>query len=66
MENILDNINLQITPGEKVCIITGPERKWKNTLISLLAACIQTRQDLLHTTGLPAEAIDTESLQETR
>lgn len=61
--NILDNINLQITPGEKVCI-TGQNGSGKSTLISLLAALYSNQAGSVAYDGLPAGNIDTESLRD--
>lgn len=62
-KNILDNVNLQITPGEKVCI-TGQNGSGKSTLISLLAALYSNQAGSVAYDGLPAGNIDTESLRD--
>ncbi|EMR01139.1 peptidase domain-containing ABC transporter [Cesiribacter andamanensis] len=60
----LDNINLSIASGERLCIM-GPRNSGKTLLLRLLAGLYQTPKGSISYNGLPASTISLETLRTT-
>jgi ABC-type bacteriocin/lantibiotic exporter with double-glycine peptidase domain len=61
-EDILKNLNLKISPGEKV-IITGPSGSGKSTLIQLLAGLFTDYRGRIRFNGLPLYSLNLQHLR---
>lgn len=60
----LDNLNLNISSGERVCIV-GPRNSGKTLLLRLLAGLYETPKGSISYNGLPVNSLSLETLRTT-